>query len=113
MHELSIIHNVFGIIEETAAKEKLEKVTQVDMIIGKMHQIVPEMLDFAFEAVSMGTKAEGAQLVTDWIDIVMNCDDCNQTFIVQDQTFICPVCGSFRLHQLKGKELYIKSITGE
>lgn len=113
MHELTIIKNVFDIIIDAAEKEKLEKITKVNFVVGKMNQIVPDMLQFAFNSVAEGTIAEKACLEIETILIEMKCNQCNNEFIVQDHLYFCPECGSFDLKMLKGKELYIKSIEGD
>ena len=60
MHEFSIIENILTIVEEISVKEGLTSISKVSLLIGKMRQIVPDTMSFAFEAAAKGTIAESA-----------------------------------------------------
>ena len=113
MHELGIITNLFEIIEEVAAEHKLVTINTVKLKLGKLQQIVPEMLSFAFETVAQGTKAEGATLEVDYVPISMRCNGCQQEFIVDDHIYICPECAETSLIMLTGMEIILESVEGD
>ncbi len=113
MHELAIIEGVLETVTEVAAAHQLSRVTRVEMVIGRMHHLVPAMLVFAFETSAKGTLAEKCKLVIEWQPVFVSCRDCSAESEISERLFICPSCGSFRLNTLSGKELYIKSLTGE
>ena len=113
MHELGIITNLFDIIEEVATEHKLVKINTVKLKLGKLQQIVPEMLSFAFETVAQGTKADGATLEVDYIPIRMQCNECQQEFIVDDHIYICPECAETSLTMLTGMEIILESVEGD
>ncbi len=113
MHELGIISNIFTIIEAVAQEHNLVKITTVKLKLGRLQQIVPEMLAFAFEAVANGTKAEGATLDVEYVPIKMKCHACEQEFIVEDHVYICPGCSHTKLTMLEGMEVILESLEGD
>jgi hydrogenase nickel incorporation protein HypA/HybF len=113
MHELSIISNVVTITEEAALKEGLKKVTRINLLVGALNQVVPEMMQFAFETITKNTLVENSELNIINVPIKMKCRSCNHTFIVEEHVFLCIECNSADLELIEGKELFIQSIEGE
>ena len=113
MHELGIIENIFRVIEEVAIENSLTRVKQVNLKIGKLRQVIPDMLEFAFENVAKGTLCEGAKLFVESIPILMECQACQSQFQVLEHTFICPDCDSSKLTMLSGNEVVLDNLEGE
>jgi hydrogenase nickel incorporation protein HypA/HybF len=113
MHELAVIGGIIETMTEVASANQLSSISQVDLVIGKLHQFVPDMLEFSFEACTRGTLAENCKMVIEWRPVIVACLDCHQQSEIIDNVFICPHCGSFRVSTESGKELFIKSIIGE
>ncbi|MGD9107995.1 MAG: hydrogenase maturation nickel metallochaperone HypA [Gammaproteobacteria bacterium] len=113
MHEFSIMQGIFKLLEDIAAKNNLIKINKVILRIGKLRQVFPDFLRFAFENISQNTFADGAELIIEEIPITMRCESCNQKFTVEHHTYICPVCGATKLELLTGKEILIASVEGE
>jgi len=113
MHELTMINQIFGLIEEVAKEHDIEKVTRVKLQVGELRQFIPSMLHFAFEAVSKGTVAQGAQLDIDYIPIKVRCKNCDNTFDVKEQTYICPICDGCDLDIVTGKEVILETVEGD
>ena len=63
MHEVSVIQSLLEHIERYGAEYGLVRVTKVVVRIGGLVCICQDSLRFAFDAVSRGTIAEGAELV--------------------------------------------------
>ena len=113
MHEFSIMQGVFKLLEDIAAQNKLIKIDKVVLKIGKLRQVFPDFLRFAFETISQNTIAENAELIIEEIPIMMHCKSCNKKFKVEHNTYICPKCGATKLEILTGKEVLIASVEGE
>ncbi|MCP4399726.1 MAG: hydrogenase maturation nickel metallochaperone HypA [bacterium] len=113
MHELGIITNIFHILEDVAAENHLTSIRKVKLTLGKLQQIVPETLSFAFEAVAKDTKAEGAVLEVEYVPIRMKCQSCEQEFIVDNHLYICPECEHTNLQMLAGMEVILESVEGD
>ena len=113
MHEFGIIHNIIKMLEEVGKENNLKIINKVTIRIGKLRQVFPDFLQFAFENMSQNTIAQNAELIIKEIPIKMKCNSCKQEFIVECNTYICPTCGEACLEMLSGKEVYIESIEGE
>ncbi|PKL39783.1 MAG: hydrogenase maturation nickel metallochaperone HypA [Spirochaetae bacterium HGW-Spirochaetae-1] len=113
MHEFSIVSSLYDIIEEVARENSLVKVYRVSLIVGKMRQVVPVAMEMAFEAITKGTIAEGAELQLEFVPIKMQCRSCGHQFTVDEHVYICPKCEAVELDLVEGQELLIKQIEGE
>ena len=113
MHEFSIIQNVIDIVKESACEKGLTKVTKVTLVIGKMRQIVPEAMQFAFEAATKGDLLEHSELAMKFKPIKMKCNTCDAVFEVEDNEYFCTACNGSDLSIIQGQELIIQSIEGE
>lgn len=113
MHELSIVSNIFTIVENIARENQLSRVTKISLVVGRMRQVVPVAMDMAFRAVTKDTIAEDAELEIKYLPIVMRCRSCGSSSQVNDCCFICPQCESVQLDIIQGQELLISHIEGE
>jgi hydrogenase nickel incorporation protein HypA/HybF len=113
MHEFSVIKNIIDIIDDTIKEKGIAKVTRVKLLIGKMRQIVPEVMQFAFEEETKGTLIENAQLVMEFKSIIMKCNRCSDKFEVLDNLYFCEKCQCADLSIVQGQELIIESIEGD
>ncbi|MBP8958901.1 MAG: hydrogenase maturation nickel metallochaperone HypA [Bacteroidales bacterium] len=113
MHELSIAENLSEIVIEVAEKEKLSKVTRVNVSFGKMVQIIPEFFETAFRAAVAGTIANDAEINIEEVPVKIRCNNCNLELTLDDYNFVCERCGSSDIDIITGRELYVKSIEGE
>ena len=110
VHELSLMQEVFKIIEEQVKVNKVSKVHQVCLKVGKMTAIVPTSLSFCFEILSKGTMLEGAKLEIEEVPVRCKCKECGEEFIVDSFIFICPECKSTDLEQLSGNEFMVHNM---
>jgi len=113
MHELSIVSNIFNIVEDIARQNKLVRVTKVSIVIGKMRQVVPVAMEMAFKAVTKDTIVENALLNMKFLPVIMRCRSCGYSSEVEDHVFICSECESVELDIVQGQELLISHIEGE
>ena len=113
MHEFSVIQNILDIVDDTIKENGLTKVTRVNLLIGRMRQIVPEAMQFAFEAATKGTLLETSELEMEFKSIIMKCNKCSDEFEVYDNRYFCEKCQCADLSIVHGQELIIKSIEGD
>lgn len=113
MHEISMVEDVFRIILGVAAENKISRIDRVNIVIGEYLQVKPSLFEFAFEAVRPGTIASGANLSLELRPVELRCKECNHIFLLNDLKYECPLCSSFMLDIVDGKDMYIKSIEGE
>lgn len=113
MHELSIIENIFKALQEVAREKNLAVITKVTIKIGRLRQVVPEFLQFAFATVAKNTLAESSKLEIKFVPITVLCKHCQNKFTVEENAYVCENCGSVDLEILTGKEIELESIEGE
>ena len=113
MHELSVIRNILDIVDDTVKENGLKNVSKVRLLIGKMRQIVPEVMQFAFEAATKETLLEKSELEIEFQSIIMKCNKCSNEFKVHQNQYFCDKCQCTDLSIIQGQELIIKSIEGD
>jgi hydrogenase nickel incorporation protein HypA/HybF len=113
MHEIRIAKDLSEIVFEVAGREKLSRVTKINVCFGQMIQIVPDIFDFAFRESVRDTIAMDAVVDIEILPVKMRCKSCKNEFNINNNSFSCSGCGSTELDIIQGKELFIKSIEGE
>ena len=107
MHELAIAESIVCIACRHAGDRK---VTAVEVKVGHLRQVVPSALAFAFELVSAGTNAEGAELTIEEIAAAGRCRACGSTSVQADFPLQCKRCGGLDLELTAGEELLVDAL---
>ena len=110
MHELSIVANLFEILEERARENKAKKITLVRLHVGALSGVVPEFLKTAFDIYKKDTIAAKAMLEIVDVPLKIECQKCHQRTVKKDFVFICEHCGSRELKTLQGTELLLEKM---
>ncbi|MBW2108403.1 MAG: hydrogenase maturation nickel metallochaperone HypA [Deltaproteobacteria bacterium] len=113
MHEVSVAQGIMKIVEDEAAKHGMSHVTKVHVRIGQMANVVPDALLFAFEGVTQGTLAQGAELDIETVPAKGRCEACGIEFDIEDLIFFCPRCDGVAAEVVSGKELELTEIEGD
>jgi hydrogenase nickel incorporation protein HypA/HybF len=110
MHELSIIADLFEIMEEKAQEKGAKKILSVKLQVGKLSGVVPEFLKTAFDVYKKDTIAKDATLEIQEVPLKIQCQTCKKTMALDDFVFICLECGSQDLKTLAGTELFLEKM---
>ena len=110
MHEVGITRSIVEICEENARRQGVTVVRSVTVEIGELSGVVPESVEFCFEACSKGTLLEGASLIIDRTPGRGRCDACLAECDLEPHSFECPSCGSMALQRIQGDELRVKEM---
>ncbi len=116
MHEMAIAQSLLAIITEEMEKHRLTKLEKVHVVYGRLASIVPESLEFAFLACTMGTAFEGVSVHLEELPVILECSGCGKTFTPHESNLFmpCPGCEEGLGHKiLQGKELYLDNIEAE
>ena len=113
MHELSIVANLFEILEEKAREKKAKKIISVKLKIGALSGVVPEFLETAFDIYKKDTIAGEAKLKIEEVPLKIQCQKCGAEIVKDDFVFICDICESRELKTLSGTELLLEKIEME
>jgi hydrogenase nickel incorporation protein HypA/HybF len=110
MHELSIADAIVTIAARHAAGRR---VTAVHVRIGRLRQVVPAALTFAFELVACGTTVEGAVLELEDVAMAGRCRSCGVAGTLDGFPVRCPACGDLDVELTAGEELLVEEIEVE
>ena len=110
MHEMSLAEGILQVIEDYAAREHFQKVTQVRLEIGRLSGVEPEALRFCFDAVTRGSIAESAALEILPVAGQAWCFSCGKTVTITEELAQCPNCGGVELTVQGGSEMRIKDL---
>jgi len=110
MHELSIAQSIVELAEQEARNHDAISIEELELEIGYLAGIEWFTLEFALESAIKGSLLEDARIVKQRIAGEGRCGDCESMFPVENLLSACPVCGSYAVKIIKGKELRIKSI---
>ena len=107
MHELGLTQHLVEIAESAARANGASQVRSVKVEIGALAGVVPESVEFCFDACSRGTLLEGSRLEIVFIPGRGRCYDCQAECALDTYTVACPACGGFSLERLQGEELRV------
>jgi hydrogenase nickel incorporation protein HypA/HybF len=122
MHEMSITQAMLDMALEHA---KGQRITDINLQVGRMSGIVPESVEFYFEYLSQGTLAEGATLHFETVPLEMTCVDCGRQADLSDWAYDPPraimiealargcECGSNNLRVTGGTGFHMLSLEVE
>jgi len=107
MHELSIASALADIALRHAGGRR---VTAVEVSVGRLRQVVPSALEFAFELIAKDTPLEGARLELRDVPAAGRCRDCGAQSALDGFPFACPACGALHVELTAGEELTVDAI---
>jgi hydrogenase nickel incorporation protein HypA/HybF len=107
MHEMSITQ---GIIELCLEHANGKRVISLDVEIGELSSMVPEAIEFCFEACCRETLLEGARLNIIRIPGAGLCLECHKETALPELYGSCKHCGSNSVTVVSGEELRVREI---
>lgn len=111
MHEMSIVDGVLNAAIQTAQASGATRIISVTLRIGDMREVVPEALDFAWEALRENDPLTvDTELITEAVHPRSVCVQCGAEFDHDRFHCRCPKCGSGQTITERGRELDIVSI---
>lgn len=117
MHEMSIVASILTIVNDELKKNNATQLLAVKVCYGSLSNVVPDALQFAFEAQTMDTSFASARLELEEIPLKLKCCACEQVFspAKEDGLFApCPQCGQPLGHRVEqGDELFVQHIDAE
>jgi hydrogenase nickel incorporation protein HypA/HybF len=116
MHELSIANAIVDAVTQEIQRRNLPPVQTIVVRIGVLSGVVPEALQFGFEAITSGTPLAKTKLQIEQVPLQGKCRDCDHEFTVEDFVFACPLCQSGQIKVTRGDELdiaYLEVAEGE
>lgn len=110
MHEMSITQGIIDICEKHAGGRR---VLSLEVEIGELSNVVPDAVEFCFEACSSGTLLEGAHMNIIQVPGKGQCQDCGAETALSALFGACQFCGGYRVSVLSGEEMRVREIEVE
>ena len=119
MHEVSVMSGIIDAVMAELAKHDVEKVEEVNLVVGEMTYLGKDQLTFAYEIMTRDTPLEGSTLVFEDEKAEVSCPSCgfqgpaeyyvDESFHNNIPKLSCPKCGA-GVKVTKGKSCRISSI---
>lgn len=97
-------------VEAIAAERTAARVTRIELDIGPLSGIEPELLRNAYPIAAAGTVAESAELAINGTSVVVRCTVCGAESEVTHNRLVCAACGDFRTRIASGDEMILRSV---
>lgn len=110
MHEVGIMQGAVITAEQQARARGATRIHRLRLRVGQLSGVVPEALQFAFEAASLGTMAEGGVLEIETVPATFWCPHCRVEFPCPELLPECPHCGQMDGELRQGRELELSSM---
>jgi hydrogenase nickel incorporation protein HypA/HybF len=110
MHEFSIAS---AVVDTAVRHARGRRVTVVTVRFGRLRQVVPDALAFAFGIVTRETVCEGARLEQVVVAARLRCAPCAYEWEIEVPAFRCPRCAGAAVAVISGEELEVESIEVE
>ena len=108
---MSLIQGVLDSVLPVARDNGATNISSIALDIGEMTMVVPEAMEFAFEALSDEEPLlDGCELTMNFISPRSRCLDCGHEFDHDRFHLRCPDCDSGATMRLAGREMHIASI---
>ena len=110
MHELSVCLSLLEQVQAIAAERDALRVTRIELKVGPLSGVEPELLKSAWPMASAGSIAVDAQLVVDETGIVVRCSACETDTAATPNRLVCGICGDFHSTVVSGDEMILQSV---
>jgi hydrogenase nickel incorporation protein HypA/HybF len=113
MHELALSQSLLDVVLKCARTERLRSISQVVLEVGTAAGVTASGLRSCFELVAEGTPAEAAELVVELVPVRVRCRTCALEHELAGRPTTCPSCGAGAPEIVAGREVRVRSCTGE
>ena len=111
MHELGIMESAVDAALREARAHQASRIHRMVLRIGTLSGVEPDSLRFAFDVVTEGTAAAGAQLEVESVPARAWCAACAQEFGVESGfIYVCPHCGRLSGEVRQGHEMELSRL---
>ncbi len=110
MHEASIVQALLDSIEREVSKHGARSVVRIEISVGPLSGVEPDLLRSAFEMMREGTVASSAVLSIETPGIVCRCRACGASAEAERLALLCAACGSRDVELVRGDELMLNRL---
>lgn len=110
MHELSVCQALVRHIDRIAAQHQAREVARVQLRIGPLSGIEPDLLRQAFPLAAAASLAAAAELCIERTPLRLHCNDCGSDSDGRPNFLLCGTCGGGNTRLVSGDELLLTGI---
>jgi hydrogenase nickel incorporation protein HypA/HybF len=113
MHEGAIAVALIQSIIELREKEKFGSVKTATVLIGRMHHIVPSVLQNHFNILKKDNPfLTKSKLIIEIAPVQITCRACGHETKIEHPAFVCSACTSTDIEITGGREMHLKEVEG-
>ena len=109
MHELSVVLEIFELVEEIMTEQDLKKVSSVSVQAGELSGILPDYFKECWKVSRIGSVFENTELILDYIPARGKCS-CGCEFELMKNSRVCPECKKSDYEITAGREFSVTQI---
>ena len=113
MHELSVCLSLLDQLNELAGKHGGRRITGIELDIGPLSGVEPDLLENAWPIAAAESIAETAELTITEAEIVVHCSSCDAETAASANRLVCGACGDFRTNLVSGDEMILRRVEFE
>lgn len=110
MHELSICLALVQQVESIARERNASAVLSIELEVGPLSGVEPDLLRNAYPLAAAGTVAEHAEIEIETTEVSVRCTSCGARSTAQPNRLVCAACGDFRTRVVAGEELTLRRL---
>jgi hydrogenase nickel incorporation protein HypA/HybF len=104
MHELFIAQSIIQTVRNSLPNDvDAARVREIHVECGKLDAVIPENLEFLFNAIKSQSHLDMANLQIVEIDVRCRCRGCGHEFSIDIPLFLCPSCQSGDVEVVTGR----------
>lgn len=113
VHEFALTQTIVQTVLAELKKIQPARLVRARIVAGRLRQVVPANLTFAYKVLTKATPAQGSVLTIRSAPITARCRHCTWSGKIREAHFACGACGSGDIEITGGRELYLDSIEVE
>jgi hydrogenase nickel incorporation protein HypA/HybF len=110
VHELSLCQNLIDQLTGLVRLHGAISVARVEVEVGALAGVEPQLLEDAFSMARMGTVAEQAELLTRRVAPRVHCRQCQAEADTAPNRLACPSCHSLDTDLVRGQALILARV---
>ena len=113
MHEGAVAAAIIQNALEVLARERFDRARTVTVLIGRLHHVVPEVLQNHFRILKKEyPPLSQAKLAIEIAPVRIVCRSCRRESLIEQPAFACSSCKSTDIEITGGREMHLKEIEG-
>jgi len=113
MHEGAVAAAIIQGVIEVLDREKVAAANTVTVLIGRMHHVVPDVLQNHYRILKQDCPAlVRSKLVIEIAPIRVTCRACGRESGIERPEFACSSCASTDIEITGGREMHLKEVIG-